>query len=83
VSARLWRRVNPFAYLSVRSHDEPFTSHELGLSWEADAYASLPWNQGVATMKLSASAGEAKGPTNLPECLFLKVVPSTHSCSSR
>jgi hypothetical protein len=53
-----------------------------GFGWEADAYALLPWNQGVATMNFSASAGEANGPTNLPECLFLNVVPSTHSCSS-
>src|SRR6185437_7071323 len=49
----------------------------------ANTYRWRPQNQGVATMNFSASAGEANGPTNLPECLFLKVVPSTHSCSSR
>lgn len=49
----------------------------------ARAYALLPRNQGVATMKFLASSGEANGPTKLPECLFLNVVPSTHSCSSR
>jgi hypothetical protein len=38
--------------------------------------------EGTCT-NFSASAGEANGPTNLPECLFLNIVPSTHSCSWR
>src|SRR5260370_42089174 len=85
-----------FSHIALRQNSRYLTRDErvlrgrletvaltVSLGGEADAYKWLPRNQGVATMKFSASAGEANGPTNLPECLFLNVVPSTHSCSSR